>query len=212
MIQLFQRHAAADAVGRAPTTAPPRPDGPCELCEQRHRAIVLSLSTRGPAPCLGRPHDGPGPSRALPGAAGGRACVRPAAGRTMPRAAPVASGAPARGEGPIRARSPVMARPSAFPKALAILVLLAACPAVAAPVLTGDAEKDFNPLADKRVNVIPVTDAPVQVAQTPWMAANGWVSGWNIKDIRTSYDPKADALYVGVNFFGIAGDAYGSGN
>ena len=37
-------------------------------------------------------------------------------------------------------------------------------------------------------------------------------SGWDIKDFRFVYDAEEDALYVGINFFGIAGDADGDGN
>jgi hypothetical protein len=32
-------------------------------------------------------------------------------------------------------------------------------------------------------------------------------SGWDIKDFRFVYDAKEDSLYVGINFFGVAGDA-----
>lgn len=37
-------------------------------------------------------------------------------------------------------------------------------------------------------------------------------SGWDIKDVRFVYDRNNDILYVGINFFGIAGDADGDGN
>ena len=30
---------------------------------------------------------------------------------------------------------------------------------------------------------------------------NGWVSGWSIQDIRTSYDSSTDTMYVGINTF-----------
>jgi hypothetical protein len=106
-----------------------------------------------------------------------------------------------------------MVRRNVFGWTLAILALLGARPAAAGPLLgTGNVEQDFNPTTNPNVFVLPVSSTPSQVAQTPWMATNGWVSGWNIKDIRTNYDRANDTLYVGVNFFGIAGDAYGSGS
>jgi hypothetical protein len=37
-------------------------------------------------------------------------------------------------------------------------------------------------------------------------------SGWDIKDLRITYDPGTDILYVGVNSYNIVGDADGDGN
>ena len=43
------------------------------------------------------------------------------------------------------------------------------------------------------------------------MTDAGRINGWDIKDMRVSYDQANDRLYVGVNFFGVAGDADGNG-
>jgi hypothetical protein len=52
---------------------------------------------------------------------------------------------------------------------------------------------------------------PNTVAQPSWMTDAGLVNGWVVKDMRVFYDQAADKLYVGLNFFGIAGDADGNG-
>jgi hypothetical protein len=52
---------------------------------------------------------------------------------------------------------------------------------------------------------------PNDVAQAAWMTQQGWVSGFNIKDVRIHYDKASDSLAVAVNFFGIAGDIDGNG-
>jgi hypothetical protein len=86
---------------------------------------------------------------------------------------------------------------------------------------TGNVEADFPQSAGIGI----VTDNPIpnpsgsgtisnpnDVAQASWMTQAGWTSGWNIKDIRVHYDQATDTLAVGVNFFGIAGDADGNGD
>ena len=37
-------------------------------------------------------------------------------------------------------------------------------------------------------------------------------SGWDIKDIRFHHDGSTDRLFVGINCFGICGDADGDGD
>jgi hypothetical protein len=49
------------------------------------------------------------------------------------------------------------------------------------------------------------------VAQPAWMTAAGRVSGLNINDMRLVYSKANDTVLVGMNFFGIAGDADGNG-
>jgi hypothetical protein len=66
---------------------------------------------------------------------------------------------------------------------------------------TGFVESDFNPTTNPNVNVTPVSSDPMNIGQSQWITANGWVSGWSIKDIRTYYDKSSDTLYVGVNTF-----------
>jgi len=43
----------------------------------------------------------------------------------------------------------------------------------------------------------------------PLNAPPGTVSGWDMVDLRLTYDTATDTLYVGINTFGIAGDADG---
>ena len=84
---------------------------------------------------------------------------------------------------------------------------------------TGDAEKDFPtpPVGATNGVQIAVNDplgngSPYHVYQDPSITAAGGISGWNIKDVRLSYDAKTDTEYVAVNTFGIAGDADGNGS
>ena len=103
--------------------------------------------------------------------------------------------------------------------ALAAAALLGARPASADPIqFTGNVENDFS-LAPgggvTRVVDSPLPDGspdPNHVPQAPWMTAAGLITGWSIKDIRLSYDQATDTMAVGVNFFGVAGDADGNGN
>lgn len=86
---------------------------------------------------------------------------------------------------------------------------------------TGNVEADFpqgdgigiiidNPMPNP--NGPGFVSNPNDVAQASWMTQAGWITGWNIKDIRVHYDQATDTLAVGVNFFGIAGDADGNGD
>jgi hypothetical protein len=109
---------------------------------------------------------------------------------------------------------------------LATLVLLGARHALAGPIsskstgvtLTGNVEADF-PAASANVRVIPLSTNPTSIGEAPFIIQNGWVSGWSVKDIRTSYDPTTDTLSVGFNTFAnakgqtaIVGDADGNGD
>ena len=99
------------------------------------------------------------------------------------------------------------------------LALFGARPAQAGPItFTGTVAKDFNPV-DPNVRVTAVTTNPDNIGESKFILDNGWVSGWSIKDIRTSYDFKTDTLYVGINTFtnskgvtSIVGDADGNGD
>ncbi len=103
--------------------------------------------------------------------------------------------------------------------ALACLVALAAQTAHAdAMRFTGDVERDF-PIAPGNGVIALIdnptpegTSSPLDVAQSQSITDRGGMTGWNIKDLRLSYDAATDELHVGVNFFGIAGDADGDGN
>ena len=95
-----------------------------------------------------------------------------------------------------------------FRTGLAALALLAARPALAVS-LTGNVEADFQ-AADKSVRIIP--DRINDVSQPSWMTDQGLSNGWNMKDLRTSYNAASDTLFVGVNFLGVAGDVDGNGD
>lgn len=102
-----------------------------------------------------------------------------------------------------------------FRWSLASLALLWAGVAPAAAIntavdFTGHVDQDFNPITNPAVRIIP--DATNDVAQAQWMTDRGWVSGWNIADLRTAYNPATDTMAVGVHFMGIAGDADGNGD
>jgi hypothetical protein len=91
-------------------------------------------------------------------------------------------------------------------------VLLGARSVAADPItFTGNVANDFNPTTNSSVLVIPHSQSPVHIAQPQWMTDSGFVSGWNIKDVRLDYDPKTDTMNVGVNTFGIAGNVDGNG-
>jgi len=66
---------------------------------------------------------------------------------------------------------------------------------------TGNVQNDFNPATDPGVTVTPVSSNPLNIGQSQWITNNGWISGWSIQDIRTSYDAKTDTLSVGVDNF-----------
>jgi len=105
-----------------------------------------------------------------------------------------------------------MAGRKALRYSLIVAVLLGARSVGAAPItFTGNVASDFNPATNPDVVVIPHSDTPVHIAQPAWMTQVGLVSGWNIQDIRLSYNPSTDTMYVGVNTFGIAGDVDGKG-
>ena len=87
-----------------------------------------------------------------------------------------------------------------------VFCLLSAASALRGLTLTGDVEADF---AGTGIAIVAdATDFDVGLpAPLPFSP-----SGWDIKDVRFVYDQTTDVLYVGINFFGIAGDADGDGN
>ncbi|MDB5351535.1 MAG: hypothetical protein JWN86_2782 [Planctomycetota bacterium] len=99
--------------------------------------------------------------------------------------------------------------------AATLLALVGARPAAAGSIsfMTGDVEKDMPSSSPDVVTIVNHPDSQAQTAiyQAPWITQNGWVNGRVIKDVRAFYDQSADKLYVGVNFFGIAGDVDGNG-
>jgi hypothetical protein len=82
--------------------------------------------------------------------------------------------------------------------------------------LTGHVEKDFplggGTASTGKIFTQTVTTSPTTIAQSSWITNNGWVSGWNVKDIRFStYQDAAtgsSVLYVGVNNWANSSGAY----
>lgn len=102
---------------------------------------------------------------------------------------------------------------------LAVFALVGTRAALAAPItFTGVVDNDFK-ATDVNVQVTPVLTNSTDVGPSPFMIQNGWVSGWAVNDVRTSYDASSDTLSVGFNTFknaagnhAIIGDADGNGN
>jgi hypothetical protein len=95
--------------------------------------------------------------------------------------------------------------------ASAALFLVVGASALRAISLTGNVETDFvSPEA------VIVSDGATPNGPTPDVGmppgSPSVISGWDIKDFRFVYDAEEDSLYVGINFFGIAGDADGDGD
>jgi hypothetical protein len=120
-----------------------------------------------------------------------------------------------------RGRNFVMARIRLLGLAVATLGLVFSHATVAGtistnPFQTGNVETDFSKLSN--VNVTPVISNPINLVEASFIPANGWVSGWAIKSIDTSYNATTDTLYVGLDTFknakgipSIVGDADGNG-
>lgn len=102
--------------------------------------------------------------------------------------------------------------------------LFLAAPALAGPIglvpigvgpvdkgsLTGNVDVDFPSTRDGVITL--VNPRYPTVNPEAFIAQHGLSTGWSIKDIRLMYDEVADRMYVGVNFFGIAGDADSNGD
>jgi hypothetical protein len=75
---------------------------------------------------------------------------------------------------------------------------------------TGNVETDFPSTQSGVVTLVnpryPTTNPEA------YLAANQMSTGWSIKDVRVMYDQAKDTMYVGLNFFGVAGDADGNGD
>lgn len=112
-----------------------------------------------------------------------------------------------------------MVRLSVLRLSVATLALFGTRPLLANPIqFTGYVEADF-PAGNKGVQITPVLTNPTDVGPSPFMVQNGWVSGWAVKDVRTSYDKATDTLSVGINTFkngsgkfAIVGDSDGNGD
>jgi hypothetical protein len=92
--------------------------------------------------------------------------------------------------------------------ALAMLPGLVRPVGAATPGWTGNAEADFT---GPGILIIPDPDGQ-NINVTLPLAPPGTISGWDMADLRLTYNSTTDTLYVGINFYGIAGDADGDGN
>ncbi|OJW23543.1 MAG: hypothetical protein BGO49_02835 [Planctomycetales bacterium 71-10] len=107
-------------------------------------------------------------------------------------------------------------RKSLWGLALGTLIGCIPAPVLAVPVnLTGYVEKDFVKGAGTaetgKVFVQEVTSSSSTVGQSSWITNNGWVSGWNVKDIRFSYAENAsgqNSLAIGINTWANSSGQY----
>ncbi len=96
-----------------------------------------------------------------------------------------------------------------------LLCLTFFVPAMADPVFTGNASADF--LIPGTNELLPGTDVLIDPGgkdvglPNPPFNEND-TSGWDIKDCYYHYNRSSDTMYVGLDFYGIAGDADGDGD
>jgi len=88
---------------------------------------------------------------------------------------------------------------------IALLSALVLGPAALAMTFTGVVPTDFN-----GTGVVSLPD-PLGDAAVPAMAPPGTVTGWDLSGAAFELDRTAAQLHVGLDFFGIAGDADGDG-
>jgi hypothetical protein len=97
--------------------------------------------------------------------------------------------------------------------AFAIALAAAPCSSMAVPLgpqSTGNVEADF-PSGAAGVTTL-INPQFTMADPASYIAQHNMSPGWEIKDIRLYYDKASDTMDVGVNFFGIAGDADGNGD
>jgi len=80
-------------------------------------------------------------------------------------------------------------------------------PVLAQPSFTGDVEADFT-----GSGVLTFPDPDGQNVFVPGHPSAPISSGWDIKDVRVTYDSATDVLYVGLNSYQTVGDADTDGN
>jgi hypothetical protein len=92
-----------------------------------------------------------------------------------------------------------------FMAAVLALTALAVTVVSALPIFSGDAPADFT-----AANVVQFDDPiDVGVADT---APPGTISGWDIASVYFDYEVDTDTMYVGIDCYGICGDADGDGD
>lgn len=80
-------------------------------------------------------------------------------------------------------------------------------------IFTGDAEADFTGKPVFFDNIGGVAPGLMDVPVPPQLCTPDCpVSGWDINAVYFAYDINTDTLFVGIDFFGIAGDADGDGD
>lgn len=101
-----------------------------------------------------------------------------------------------------------------FSSLLALVLVLGTALALPMPIgaatvtFTGDVEADFT-----EPGILSIPDpGGVGDVGVPGDAPPGTISGWDMADLRLTYDAAFDTLYVGMNTYGIAGDADGNGD
>jgi len=90
---------------------------------------------------------------------------------------------------------------------LAVSVLVGV-PVLAQPSFTGDVEADFP----AGPTILIFVDPGGKDVLVPTHPVPGTSSGWDIKDVRVTYDSATDILYVGLNSYETVGDADTDGN
>jgi hypothetical protein len=106
---------------------------------------------------------------------------------------------------------------------LLVLALVGQRSACADPInFTGITQTDFsaaNIQGNTNYNPVLVMSNPLDLGESSFIPANGWVSGWAVNSVQMSYNTSNDTLYVGLNSFknassqyAIFGDADGNGN
>ena len=77
---------------------------------------------------------------------------------------------------------------------------------------TGNAQADFNAHGFDFVVIDVPPDPDVGVPMDPGQFPLGTISGWDVAAIYFDYDSSTDTMYVGIDCFGICGDADGDGD
>jgi len=108
--------------------------------------------------------------------------------------------------------NPGRMRQYSIPACLGLIVLALGRPAPADMIqLTGNVARDF-PAASNPVNSFTIPGRPGSVAESPYIARNGWTTGFLIDAARFTYDKATDSLFVGIQTRSITGDADGNGD
>ena len=83
-------------------------------------------------------------------------------------------------------------------------------PSGTATTWTGNVETDFPSTQNGVITL--VNPRYPSINPESYITSNNLSTGWSIKDVRVMYNETQDTLYVGLNFFGLAGDSDGNGN